>query len=362
MCESARFAEAWEWTPAPVRLIAALCLSLLLAACGSQPPRPVIERGEAPAAAPVPQAGAKPAPTQKPSYVLKHGGGFYQDDGPGDKPPSPEFLDAIPDAEPKFEPLHRFANKPYTVLGRDYVPLTTLAPYHAQGVASWYGRKFHGQKTSIGETYDMYGMSAAHTTLPIPSYARVTNPANGKSVVVRVNDRGPFHSDRLIDLSYAAAWKLGYIGNGSTRVDVESVLPGDTLPPAKMLAANLPPAAETDDPLAQLIERTEQTPATNPLPAAAQPLPELKDMHGIFLQLGAFGNLDNAENLKSRLGRELAGSPNSAELGEKLTVVTRAGISRVQLGPWPDHAEAQRVAERLREVFELGVKPVVVLQ
>lgn len=355
-----RFKDS-EWCPfGAIRLTAVICLSLFLAACGSQPPRPVIERGEAPVAAPIWQPGAKPAPAQKPSYVLKHGGGFYLDDGPGDNLPSQEFLDAIPDAVPKFEPLHRFANKPYTVLGHDYVPLATLAPYHAQGVASWYGRKFHGQKTSIGETYDMYGMSAAHPTLPIPSYVRVTNPVNGKSVVVRVNDRGPFHSDRLIDLSYAAAWKLGYIGNGSTRVDVESVLPGATPPPAIMLAVSPPPVA--DDPLARLLEQTEQMQASNPPPATAQPLPEIKDSHGIFLQLGAFGNPDNAENLKSRLSHELSGSPNSAELGDKLSVVTRAGISRVQLGPWPDHAEAQRVAERLREVFELGVKPVVVRQ
>jgi rare lipoprotein A len=362
MCESARFTAGGGLPLAATRL-AALCLSLFLAACGSQPPRPVIERGEAPAAARVPQAVTKPSSSaQKPSYVLKHGGGFYQDDGPGDNPPTPEFLDAIPDAEPKFETLHRFANKPYSVLGRDYVPLTTLSPYHAQGVASWYGRKFHGQKTSIGETYDMYGMSAAHPTLPIPSYARITNPANGKSVVVRVNDRGPFHSDRIIDLSYAAAWKLGYIGSGSTRVDVESVLPGTELPPGKMFASN--PPAESDDPLARLIEQAGQTPAANPAPAPTPqpPLPEVNDSHGIFLQLGAFGNPDNAENLKSRLSRELTGMPNTAEFGDKLTVVARAGIYRVQLGPWPDHAEAQRIAERLREVFEFGVKPVVVRQ
>ncbi|TRZ67239.1 MAG: septal ring lytic transglycosylase RlpA family protein, partial [Rhodocyclaceae bacterium] len=191
-----------------IRLPLALLLSVL-AACGSLPSRQVQERSGAPL--PVPQASPAPsqgaATAQKPAYVLKRNGGYYQDDGPGESPPTLAFLNAIPDAEPKIEPLHRFANKPYSVLGRDYVPLPRLAHYQAVGMGSWYGRKFHGQKTSSGEIYDMFAMTAAHATLAIPSYVRVTNPANGRSVVVRVNDRGPFHSGRLIDLSYSAAWK-----------------------------------------------------------------------------------------------------------------------------------------------------------
>lgn len=332
------------------RLLPIAVLCLLLAACGSQQRRPIIERSEAP----VPPSASKQAPVgQKPSYVLKHGGGFYRDDGPGENQPPPELLEAIPDAEPKLEPLNRFANKPYSVLGRDYVPMTALLPYKEFGIGSWYGRKFHGQKTSSGEPYDMYGMTAAHPTLPIPSYARVTNPANGKTVVVRVNDRGPFHSDRLIDLSYAAAWKLGYVGNGSTPVEVESVRPGNT-----QLAANIAAAVSAPiDPLDTLIQRAEQTTPMNQAPA---PLPELNDVHGVFLQLGAFGNPDNAESLKSHLGRELSGLSNAAELNEKLVIQVRAGIYRVQLGPWQDHAEALRIAERLREVFEM--KTVVVRQ
>lgn len=338
----------------------AIALCLLLAACGTHQRRPLIERSEtsapsAPSALPAPQTVGKPAVLQKPATVLKHGGGFYQDDGPGENQPPPEFLAAIPDAEPRFEPLHRFANKPYSVLGRDYVPINTVAPYKAVGIGSWYGRKFHGQKTSSGEPYDMFGMTAAHTTLPIPSYVRVTNPANGKSVVVRVNDRGPFHAGRLIDLSYAAAWKLDYVGSGSTLVEVESALPGAMPLAAKVAATTLPPGP--DDPLAQLVQRVEQTSAAN-RPAAI--LPELKDAHGIFLQLGAFGNPDNAESFKSHLGRELSGLLSSSELNDKLVVQARAGIYRVQLGPWQDHAEAQRIADRLREVFE--VKPVVIRQ
>jgi rare lipoprotein A len=151
-------------------------------------------------------------------------GGYYKGDGPGGPPPV--SLDKIADATPRAEPLNRGANAPYTALGRKYVPYTSLGAYRARGVATWYGRKFHGKKTASGERYDMYAMTAAHTTLPIPSYARVTNLANGKSVVVRINDRGPFHADRIIDLSYVAAYKLGYVNAGSAKVEVEAILPG----------------------------------------------------------------------------------------------------------------------------------------
>jgi rare lipoprotein A len=170
-------------------LVATAC-ALLVAACGSAPKRP---------------------------------GGYYKDDGPGDSPP--RNVEAIPDATPKAEPLHRSANSPYTVFGRHYVPATAVRPFKERGTASWYGKRFHGQPTSSGERYDMYKMTAAHPTLPIPSYARVTNLKNGRSVIVRINDRGPFHSGRIIDLSYAAAAKLGYVNAGSAPVEVEAVLP-----------------------------------------------------------------------------------------------------------------------------------------
>lgn len=150
-------------------------------------------------------------------------GGYYKDDGPPDTPPAK--LAGIPDAKPRAEPLHRFANRPYAVFGKSYVPMTRLQPFRQRGVASWYGRRYHGQKTSSGETYDMYAMTAAHTTLPIPSYARVTHLGSGRSVVVRINDRGPFHAGRVIDLSYAAASRLGIVQGGSAEVEVETVLP-----------------------------------------------------------------------------------------------------------------------------------------
>jgi len=153
-----------------------------------------------------------------------HGGGYYKGDGPGGPPPVD--LDRVADAKPRLEPLNPGANTPYTALGRKYVPYTSLKPYRARGVATWYGRKFQGKRTSSGERYDMYAMTAAHTILPIPSYVRVTNLANGRSVVVRINDRGPFHADRLIDLSYVAAYKFGYVTAGSANVEVEAILPG----------------------------------------------------------------------------------------------------------------------------------------
>jgi rare lipoprotein A len=151
-------------------------------------------------------------------------GGYYKDDGPGANPPA--NLASIADASPRVEPLHKFANRPYEVFGRKYVPLASVRPYRQRGIASWYGKRFHGQKTSSGEPYDMYAMTAAHPILPIPSYARVTNLRSGASVVVRINDRGPFHSERIIDLSYAAAYRLGLIGSGSGEVEVEAIVPG----------------------------------------------------------------------------------------------------------------------------------------
>ena len=160
-------------------------------------------------------AGCSSTPEKRP-------GGYYKDDGPGDS----AKLASIPDAVPRAEPLHRWANRPYEAMGRKYVPLTRVGVYTQRGTASWYGKRFHGQKTSSGEIYDMYKMTAAHPTLPIPSYVRVTNVANRRSVVVRVNDRGPFHAGRAIDLSYAAASKLGYLTQGSAEVQIEQIVPG----------------------------------------------------------------------------------------------------------------------------------------
>ena len=166
----------------------------------------------------------------------KHIGDRHEDDGPSGPPPA--NLDGIADARPRSEPLNPGANAPYNALGRKYSPYQSLRPYRQRGLASWYGRKFHGKPTSSGERYDMYAMTAAHTILPIPSYARVTNLSNGRSIVVRINDRGPFHAERIIDLSYAAAYKLGFVNAGSVRVEVEAILP-------RSPAARMPPALES---------------------------------------------------------------------------------------------------------------------
>jgi rare lipoprotein A len=159
-------------------------------------------------------AGCSSTPEKRP-------GGYYKDDGPGDA----AKLASIPDAVPRAEPLHRYANRPYEAMGRKYVPLTRVGVFKQRGSASWYGKRYHGSPTSSGEKYDMYKMSAAHPILPIPSYARVTNLANNRSVVVRINDRGPFHDGRAIDVSYAAAYKLGFIGQGSAQVEIEQIVP-----------------------------------------------------------------------------------------------------------------------------------------
>jgi rare lipoprotein A (peptidoglycan hydrolase) len=147
---------------------------------------------------------------------------YYSNDGPPES--VPENLAQIPDAVPRDEPFHRYANRPYTVFGLTYVPVLDKEPTKERGLASWYGRMFHGRKTASGEIYDMFAMTAAHKTFPIPSYARVTNVKTGQSVVVRINDRGPFHSDRIIDLSYAAAARIGVAQAGSGLVDVERLV------------------------------------------------------------------------------------------------------------------------------------------
>jgi len=268
-----------------------------LAACSSTPPRP-----------------EPAAPDRLPPPSTK--GGYYKDDGPGDH--VPPNLAAIPDAVPRAEPPHRYANRPYQVFGKDYVPISAAQSYREQGTASWYGKKFHGQKTSSGEVYDMYGMTAAHRTLPIPSYAKVTNLANGKSVVVRINDRGPFHSERIIDLSYAAAYRLGYVTAGSARVEVESVN-----------------AATVDS--KKDVEVKKDAEAT-----------------GTYIQVGAFSVRENAEDLRARVMRELAG------LSEAVQVLLVGNLWRLQVGPYKSSDDARPVAQRIET--ELNLKPLFVVR
>jgi rare lipoprotein A len=289
--------------------------------------------------------------------VTKKGGGYYKDDGPGDSPP-PD-LASIPDAEPKAEPLHRFANRPYAALGQNYVPRQEVVPYKETGIASWYGRRFHGGLTSSGERYDMYGMTAAHPTLPIPSYARITSVDTGKSVVVRINDRGPFHRDRVIDLSYTAAWKLGYVSKGSTRVEVEALVPegvvvlGKSVPPVSRAAQ--PPATVAEAEVTQEMASAAPPPVQASAPAVVPPVVESVAAPapvGIYLQLGAFGSNRNAEDFRAYAKHELG------SLQQQFLIVEEQERFRLQLGPFSNASAAREMADRI--AGKLKLKPFLV--
>ncbi len=259
-------------------------------------------------------------------------GGYYKDDGPHER--VPDNLASIPDAQPRVEPLSRFANRPYEVFGKRYVPLAAVQPFRQRGLASWYGKRFHGEKTSSGERYDMYAMTAAHPTLAIPSYARVTRIATGASVVVRVNDRGPFHAGRIIDLSYAAAFRLGLIGVGSGEVQVEAIVP-------RQSESAESDAAEPGQTMTTVQPVTTAPLSEQALSVAASPSP------AVFLQVGAFASRDNAEKFRGRLPGSDSGK-----------LVEQQGLWRVQIGPYGSEEEARNAAEQLEPL--LGVRPLVV--
>ena len=303
-------------------------------------------------------AAQKPLPCVLPEVKQKRGGAYYLDDGPHDA--VPPNLDAVADAVPRAEPIRAANMRPYEALGKTYTPMTQVAPYRERGVASWYGRRYHGQKTASGEIYDMYGMTAAHPTLPIPSYVRVTNLKNGRAVVLRVNDRGPFKADRVIDLSFTAACKLDILAGGSQPVEVEAILPGEqpvlqaaaaqpapqpvqgaVAPPAAETAANSVPAASAEAPAA---ERPDILQALAP-PPPPEPAP------GIYLQLGAFGAKDNADNFLSHLRAQLAW------LADRLQVRQKDGLYRVQAGPYGSAADARKAADRVAQA--LGLRPLL---
>jgi len=320
------------------RLSAVLFIALLAGcATGLKPPQDASQ-------------GATPGGPQR--------GAYYRDDGPGANIPA--GLANLPDAAPKDEPLHRHANRPYQVFGRQYTPFAELRPYRERGVASWYGRRFNGQLTASGERYDMYSMSAAHPLLPIPSYARVTNLANGRSVVVRINDRGPFIGERIIDLSYAAAFKLGFVDQGSAQVEVESVLPGGA---ATAIAQPAPFAEPAAAPAATAVAAVAEVPAVTPAPAvvqapAAAPAQVATQaaaaaQPGVYLQLGAFASRDNAESFRLRVYRELAW------LTDKIQIFNSGSLYKVHLGPYRTRAEAKPVA--LRIATELDFTPVILV-
>ena len=246
---------------------------------------------------------------------------YYSDDGPPDS--VPDNIARIPNAVPRDEPFHRYANRPYTVFGHTYVPVVNREPIRQRGIASWYGKKFHGQKTASGEPYDMFAMTAAHPTFPIPSYARVTNLKTGQWVVVRINDRGPFHSNRIIDLSYAAASRIGVAGPGSGMVEVERVFESPEPSPEAIAEAAAPPAIET--------------------PVVVE------EGAGLWLQLGAFSSRDGAESFRDHATRELSWNHEPVQLS------SRDGLYRVRMGPYRNREEALAIADKVRET--LGLTP-----
>jgi rare lipoprotein A len=281
-------------------------------------------------------------------------GGYYQDDGPGANPP-PNLRD-VADAEVKYEPYARFANRPYAVFGQTYTPLINDEPYMQRGVASWYGVKFHGQRTSSGEAYDMYKMTAAHPTLPIPSYARITSLETGKSVVVRINDRGPFHSDRIVDVSYTAALKLGLLGKGSHQVEIERLFPNDPTRIATLRrqatsqAQALPPPPQI---AALMLEDRMQSDSAALAQVAPQKGGAAKAVAKaeFYLQLGAYGKAGKAEEVSEQLAK------NGLDAAT-LEVVQAGAVKRLYSGPFESRALALEAARSLPS--SLGLKPIVV--
>ena len=362
--------------------IAATALAALLAGCSTTGTSPSASR--APAPAPYP----------------------YDKDGPGANPP-PD-LHRVPDATPRIEPQRNGGpNKPYEVMGKRYEPLVGDLPLVERGLASWYGRKFHGRPTSSGEVYNMYAMTAAHPTMPIPSYARVRNPANGREVIVRINDRGPFHSERIIDLSYTAALKLDLL-RGVAPVEVERITfedirtgawlrgRGEATPaqgtepqePPPVFVASSPsgapersttqtlrgggsgeaPTAARPDPEALLnggssgsnssgTSVSSRGPAAGAAAAqdAAPPVPQTqaKISPGFWVQLGAFSKLDGAEKLREQV------IARAEAFGPLLTVVREQALHRLQAGPYASREQASAAAEQLKNA--LGpLRPLVV--
>ncbi|MEN9775449.1 MAG: hypothetical protein RL322_2519 [Pseudomonadota bacterium] len=296
-------------------------------------------------------------------------GRYYLDDGPGERPLSE--LETLPDAIPRAEALHSRANRPYVVFGRSYQPMTELKPFRERGMATWYGRRYHDRPTSIGERYDMYAMTAAHTRLPLPSYARVTNLKNGRTVVVRVNDRGPFLHGRVIDLSYAAAARLGFARSGSAEVEVELITDVEAYersaanarrPEPREPVAQVAAPAVTAQPQPQPQPQPQRAPA-RPEPSAS-PAPSARPVsppsvavswtaRTPHVQLGAYRSQDNAEAALRGL------EPRLRPLGLSLSVRSEAGVHRLVAGPFSQAEQAAQAAREIRALtgLETLVRP-----
>jgi rare lipoprotein A len=301
--------------PGAWRAACALAIAMALVGCSQQPVRKAPPEPE-------PVAGKRKPPRPVAAAPADSGGGLYaphiKDSGPATVPD----ISGIPEPVPVVEPLARYGNRPsYTVLGRTYQVMEDGSGYHERGVASWYGNKFHGRPTSSFEPYDMYKFTAAHRTLPLPSYVQVTNLDNGKSVVVRVNDRGPFHGDRLIDLSYVAAVKLDLHHRGTAPVEVRVLTPADS---GTRLAAA--PGTGLGPVGAGL-----SAGAARPVPARA------------FLQVASFSQHDNAERMQRQL----------VNAGLRNVDLQRADVDgntvwRVRVGPYGRASNLERARDKIR--------------
>lgn len=233
----------------------------------------------------------------------------------------------IQNAKPKVEPRSRGGNfTPYTVLGKTYRVMESSKGYKERGGASWYGTKFHGRLTSNGERYDMYEMTAAHKSLPIPTYVTVKNLENGREIIVRVNDRGPFHKGRIIDLSYAAASKIGMLKKGTARVEVEAIDPREWKKSKRARKKSAAKAAKATVVLATATQATDSHVSPDTAAAKRQ-----------YLQIGAFKNLESAQALQNRLLESLQA------INEAVNVVihpSQQGVYRVRIGPFASTVES----------------------
>lgn len=317
------------------RILTITFITVLATACGgknTQVAKPSI---------PAPPSIKKEAPTTKAKKQTS--GGYYLDDGPDDNPP--KNLDGIPDATPKHEAINVASTRPYQALGKTYVPMKTRQAFRQSGKASWYGKHFHGRKTANGERYDMYAMTAAHKTLPLPSYVRITNPANKKSVVVRVNDRGPFKSNRIVDLSYAAAHRLNIIEQGSAPVTLEVVNPSRTLAHRQVKQANKP--------------KPQQRPLQNPpiKKVQVQKQPQQRQvitnnkLDGYYVQVAAFRSQANLASLKQKI------VDAAITTREMVYHVYNGDLYKLRLGSYASKAEATAAATMLNQ--KLSLSPII---
>lgn len=276
-----------------------------------------------------------------PSGASSSDGGRYALSGDA-YPEEPPDVSEVPDAVPRREAPSRAGNRStYQVWGKTYRVLDDARGYAKQGTASWYGEKFHGYATSNGEIYDMYKMSAAHRSLPLPTYARVTSLDNGRSVIVRVNDRGPFHSDREIDLSYAAAARLDILDRGTGRVRVEAIDVERWLAENGDGSGGAGRPVPMAEPAREAAGQVAAASAERQSPAAATQSPAVANSRGapVYLQVAALGSAENAQALRSRL---------QGELSHPVRVATEPGMHRVQVGPIARTDQVEPVREALR--------------